>query len=391
MLLQYYVPSTEVADSAGSHRVLTTRYDITFCRDWPMPPRKPSSVIFDLLTSPKKSKFILFFLLSSFVLPAAALTPIWGAQATSGNADGEFQNAFVNTTTASNYDPTQWSALSVYDTGGSVTPGAAYWIRTVTGYSQGAYYGAAVPIASDSAANGAAIFDSDYLDNGGVPNAFGTGTSPTAHKGELISPRIDATGATDQAVAVEFFYELRNFQTTEMSVSLSVDDGANWDTVNLPLSGANATEEGFFTASFPAITSGVSNLTQARVKFTFDGDYYYWIVDDVSLGILTPLDTIRLNAGTANTITAAQLNAVDGVSGAVVANEAAYQAAIAAATAAELDTAAEVLAMVNSVNAAAAPAPGVEPVSLPATGLLGQLILMMMLMGAGIRALRSRS
>jgi phosphotransferase system IIB component len=62
------------------------------------------------------------------------------------------------------------------------------------------------------------------------------------------------------------------------------------------------------------------------------------------------INTISTVAGSDNATTAAQLNAVDGVSGALVANEAQYQAVIAGSTAENLDTAAEIQALVNSVN-----------------------------------------
>ncbi|MDO3383284.1 hypothetical protein [Gilvimarinus algae] len=328
------------------------------------------------------ARCMLVIALSFSACTAHALDPLWGAGAPAGSVDGEFQNAFVNTTTAGSYDPTQWSALSVSD--GNGAPGAAYWVRSANGEAQGAYWGSRSPIASDTPSNGAALFDSDFLDNGGTIGGFGTGSSPSPHVGELISPRIDLTGQTDLPLAVEFFYKIRNFTISEASVSLSVDDGASWNTVNMPLPGSQNDAEGSYIALFPTITGGVANLSQARLKFTFNGDYYYWMVDDVTVGLPEPIDIIRLAAGTVNSITAAQLNAVDGVSGAVPANEAAYQAAIEAATEDELDTPAEIQALVDGVNDASAPEPS-NVASLPATQLPGQLVLGLLMLLAGGR------
>lgn len=198
-------------------------------------------------------------------------------------ANGEFSLPFVNATTYSPGDnTTSWTALAINEGGGSVTPGAAYWERSMLGYSQGAYnsnYN--TPVISPSSANGVAIFDSDFLDNGGVVGAFGSGQSPSAHKGELISPRIDLTGYTDIPLTVKFFSFFRKFTNDELSVSLSTDDGSTW-TTNDYLNNSDLTQE-FINLIFFNATSGVSNLTQCRIKFTFSGGYYFAIVDDVSI------------------------------------------------------------------------------------------------------------
>jgi len=226
-------------------------------------------------------------------------TPIWGAGASVGNAYGEFTNAFIQAGTFSPGDnTTSWTALSVYDTGNSRTPGNAYWTRSTLGYSQGAYWNGTTPVASPSAANGVAIFDSDFLDNGGTAGAFGSGTSPDSQKGELISPRIDLTGYTDQAVMVEFFSFFRNFQINELSVSLSTDDGTTWTTQDFRSLTADETEE-TVRVIFANATAGVNNLTQCRIKFTFDGYYYFAIVDDVNIKPATDADLtiFALNTG----------------------------------------------------------------------------------------------
>lgn len=217
-------------------------------------------------------------------------TPIWGAGASTGNADGQFANAFVE---AGSYAPgdntTSWTALSVYDTGNARTPGNAYWTRNTLGYSQGAYWNGTTAVSSSSSANGVAIFDSDFMDTGGVPGAFGTGISPSAHKGELISPRIDLTGYTDTGIAIEFFSFYRIFQTFERSVSVSTDDGATWVTVDYEATSTALVQE-TLSVTFASVTAGVANLTQCRIKFTFDGDYYFSIIDDVVINAAIPKD-----------------------------------------------------------------------------------------------------
>jgi hypothetical protein len=217
----------------------------------------------------------------------ASAQVVWGVGSSVGVADAEFSNNFVNSTTAGSYSTTNWTALAVNEDDATVFPGNAYWVRNTNGVSSGGYATGMTPIGSPSAANGSALFDSDFMDNGGVTGAFGSGTSPGGHKGELISPRIDLTGNTNNQLAVNFYSYYRRFQIDNYSISISTDDGASWtETVDIqalqPVA-VNSDVEGFITAVFNTATQGVSNLTQCRIKFTFDGYYYYAFVDDISI------------------------------------------------------------------------------------------------------------
>jgi hypothetical protein len=246
-----------------------------------------------LFTMKKTTYFLsLVFALFANTNNINAQTKIWGVGSGVGEADAQFSNAFVNSTTASGYSTTQWTALTVYESGGVVTPGNAYWVRNLTGVSQGGYATGMTALASPSAANGAALFDSDFMDNGGVVGAFGTGTSPSPHKGELISPRIDLTGYTNLPLAVKFYSYYRRFDITNYTISISTDDGASWvesvDIQVLQPVAVNADVEGAVTAIFNTATQGVANLTQCRIKFTFDGDYYYAFVDDITIEDILP-------------------------------------------------------------------------------------------------------
>ncbi|WMX12683.1 MULTISPECIES: T9SS type A sorting domain-containing protein [unclassified Aureispira] len=236
--------------------------------------------------------FVLSFLLS--VGAANAQTKLWGVGASNGQADAEFQNAFVQSTTAGSYSATQWTALTVNENDAAVMPGNAYWVRSTTGISQGAYVGTLNPANSVSAANGVAIFDSDFMDNGGVSTAPGTGTSPAEHRGELISPRIDLTGATDSAIVVQFYSYYRPFRLTELSLSISTDDGTTWSTpVSIPAlqpTPQNSFVRGMVRAMFPSVTAGVANLSQCRLKFSFDGELYFSILDDIVIEMAPEYD-----------------------------------------------------------------------------------------------------
>lgn len=235
-------------------------------------------------------------LLSTFVLAfsmiaGTANAQIWGVGSGVGVADAEFANPFVDATSfAAGNNPTAWTALSVNENAGAVTPGAAFWTRSLLGRSQGAYWGGTTPIPTPSQPNGVAIFDSDFLDNAGTQGAFGTGTSPSPHRGELISPRIDLTGQTNIPLSVKFFTLYREFDIASLSVAMSTDDGATWSTpVDYRPLIADMTQ-GFANVLFATATQGVANLSQCRIKFIFDGDYYFALIDDVSIEVALDYD-----------------------------------------------------------------------------------------------------
>jgi hypothetical protein len=236
--------------------------------------------------------FTVFFMGTS----ADAQTKIWGVGSAAGVADAEFSAPFINTGAFTAGDnPGSWTALSVNENVGTgqttVTPGNAYWVRNLTGNSIGAYNGTApTPVSSPSRLNGVALFDSDFLDNDGVAGAFGTGTSPAAHRGELISPRIDLTGYTDSSLTIQFYTLYRDFRQTELSISVSTDDGQNWTATNDFRSSVANSEEGFARILFNDVTAGVANLTQCRIRFTFDGNYYFALVDDITIEISPEYD-----------------------------------------------------------------------------------------------------
>jgi hypothetical protein len=169
------------------------------------------------------------------------------------------------------------------------------WAREGKG-SKGAYWGLGTPIVSPSAANGAAIFNSDFLDNGGIAGNFGRGPSPSSHGGELWSPIIDATGK--DGLMLIFNQRYRNLDSEFTAVSWSEDGGATWkDTISViendyvlvnqlydgqvgvKLRAPDETlADGTTKKGLPS--KGTANF---RVKFIFDADYYYWIIDDVKL------------------------------------------------------------------------------------------------------------
>lgn len=211
---------------------------------------------------------------------------LWGAEAVTGQGEGQFDAEFIQTGDPNSLDIEGWTALSVYDSGGGVMPGNAYWTRNLAGYSQGAYWSGTTPVNSPSQANGVALFDSDFLDNGGVAGNFGLGTSPSVHKGELISPVFDLTGNTDKRILLKFYSFYRDFQIDSLSIAFSTDNGFSWGPEVDYRPYQSSLIEGFVYVPFPDDTlTGVADLTQVRFKFVFDGDYYFALVDDVTVFI----------------------------------------------------------------------------------------------------------
>ncbi|MGH1337625.1 MAG: T9SS type A sorting domain-containing protein [Aureispira sp.] len=224
-----------------------------------------------------------------------AQTKIWGVGTAVGVADAEFQNAFIQDTMGP-FAPTSWTALSVFEAFGNVTPGNAFWERSLLGYSRDYYSNppftpVATPLASPSQPNGVALFDSGYMDNDSTASV-GVGSSPAGHRGELISPRIDLTGYTDSALVVKFFSRFSPntpANTNEVSVGISTDDGATWTSfdyreIQQPEIGA------FIAVPFPTATAGITGLTQCRIRFVFDSYYYYAMVDDITIEVAPDYD-----------------------------------------------------------------------------------------------------
>jgi hypothetical protein len=219
-----------------------------------------------------------------------AQTLIWGAGSTDATIDsiGKFATTFNNTNA--------WQQVAV-------TPNAL-WTRELSGISHGAYATGIAPMSSPTASNGVALFDSDFMDNAGTAGAFGTGTSPAPHRGELHTPRIDLTGYTNTDISATFYLHYRKFNITELSLGFSSDDGATWTNFNIEQGIAvnSIFNTQLIAVNLTGVTAGIANLTQCKLRFVFDGNYYYAMVDDVSL-ISTPPPCIAPSAPTNTTDT----------------------------------------------------------------------------------------
>ena len=164
--------------------------------------------------------------------------------------------------------------------------------------SRGAYAGGTGVIESNSHHNGFIIFDSDYLDNNGVPGASGTGLAPTPHVGTLSTDDIDLANYPN--VQLEFFSYQRRF-FGQAFIAFSNDGGVSWpDSIEYHFLEVNqATDNANYERS--KISDYVGGSPNARMKLVFDGatdgntngsGYYFWQVDDLAISEVANIDLV---------------------------------------------------------------------------------------------------
>lgn len=160
------------------------------------------------------------------------------------------------------------------------------------------YYDNGRNISSLSQSNGFVIFDSDYRDNGGSAGLFGTGVSAALpHTANLISPTIDlSTVSSSTALELIFWNSGRllwgpgstgsppsaNNTNPSTFVSFSSDGGTTWSTP-INCNQSNGPNVAFDEQNVISIPTGYAGSNSVKIKFTFDGAYYTWMIDDISI------------------------------------------------------------------------------------------------------------
>jgi hypothetical protein len=222
----------------------------------------------------KSIKFLISTL--SFLLTASMEAQIlWGGP---GVAASEFSGGLNGWTTV------------------GVTCSTAVWVWESDGKADKGAYSAGSGdrgIKSPSVSNGAMVFDSDFYDNGGKQgNEFlGKGSCPAPHAAELISPIMNLAGKGSMSLKFNQFF--RNYEA-ETKVAYSTDGGNSWSNpvdVN-PLVPRGQSTVDSDVKLIPL--KGAVGTDKFRVKFIFDGDYYFWIIDDVQI-VTRPVNDLRVN------------------------------------------------------------------------------------------------
>ncbi|MFM7104477.1 MAG: hypothetical protein ACKOW8_03075, partial [Flavobacteriales bacterium] len=141
------------------------------------------------------------------------------------------------------------------------------------------------PVQSYSQSNGFMIFDANYWDAPNGPctvSNFGTGADPFPPSGyvaELITNSIDLSMA--QGVFLSFNHQFRTLNfgqiSTRVKVYVSVNDSLWTEVYN----NGNVPESPIVIQSFANLTSAVSGQSNVRLKFAFEGNYYWWQLDDI--------------------------------------------------------------------------------------------------------------
>lgn len=213
----------------------------------------------------------IFTLLFAIILcgSANAQTYVWGGP---GDANSEFDGGLNDWTT--NWISPNENAVWYWDDDGNA--------------NQGAFSANNSPIESASVANGAAAFDSDFLDNGGFQDSIGTGGIAIAPQvSELISPEFSTMGSPE--VSITWTQNFRAFQNNSFSVQVTNDGGATW--TDYPIAYNNTWPVNAGSPLDKQISIDVSDSMgdqeTVQFKFVYNANYYYWVIDDVAV-IETP-------------------------------------------------------------------------------------------------------
>ena len=152
------------------------------------------------------------------------------------------------------------------------------------------FWGTLPPIASPTVNNGVAMFNSDAYDNGG--GEVGSGPFPGDHISSLTSPSVDCSAFS--SVALKFNQFARgNANTTSTFVEVSSDGGQTWTDfpINEDVVSNDLTPpDDVLILDISSVAGGQSDV---KVRFTWNGRYYYWLIDDVQL-IETPSNNLAL-------------------------------------------------------------------------------------------------
>ena len=136
-------------------------------------------------------------------------------------------------------------------------------------------------IASTTSANGFIIFDSNYWDNNLNPctvDNFGTGQAPGPHLSYLTTAAIDLTGFAN--VALEFEQYIR-YYLGNTRVEISIANGP-WEVLYTNILDQGITTPNTQTVRMP-LPAAAGNQSNVKLRFVYDGLYYFWQLDDVRL------------------------------------------------------------------------------------------------------------
>ena len=136
-------------------------------------------------------------------------------------------------------------------------------------------------ITSSTASNGFVIFDSNYWDNNLNPctvDNFGTGQAPGPHLSYLTTPSIDLTGFPS---AVLEFEQYIRYYLGNTRVEISIANGP-WEVLYTNVLDQGITTQNAQTIRMP-LPATAGNQSNVKLRFVYDGLYYFWQMDDVRI------------------------------------------------------------------------------------------------------------
>ena len=152
---------------------------------------------------------------------------------------------------------------------------------------------------SPTASNGAMVFNFEYMrygaDGSNVAQPYGE------YVGELISPTIDLSSATGP-LNINFYQVGRILNTAtsqpfQTQISFSNDDGMTW---GAPIdANPNQNIRDVFNGQQTLRINGNNNVqgsSTVKVRFTYSQDFYYWMIDDITITDRTMPD-MQANVG----------------------------------------------------------------------------------------------
>ena len=149
-------------------------------------------------------------------------------------------------------------------------------------------------INSTTKSNGFVVFDSDYLDNAGTAGNFcaASGIAVLAcapHVANLETSVINLAGYSAADLIFTQYYRRfagpGNVQSVPATyLDFSTDGGATWFG-NVTLNASIAVNSATASNDVVVVNVGsyIGNAANAKVRFRFDGDYYFWQIDDITI------------------------------------------------------------------------------------------------------------
>jgi hypothetical protein len=237
--------------------------------------------IFAIMLKTNLTILTAFIMLISFTRTSAQ-TIIWGTGHPNPTIDSIGEFASVDTTLAG----AGWNATLIR---------FGNWVWSNTGIGRGSFSApAGVHINSPTLSNGVAMFDSDFF--------YTQNPANFPQEAKLTSPAINLTGYADSLVLLKFYAGLRDFASDSNIVRFSINGGTSWvsfDVITALGHQSNGTpSEGFVSFNVSPLLAGATNLTDCRIEFYFNGDSYFWSVDDVSLETFVPSFDLGIENGT---------------------------------------------------------------------------------------------